>query len=224
MARTGTNAHSTLDFEARTETVFSWIRDHTRAIGMAAAAIVVLAAGSWLYLRTRANQETRATDSLGRAAQSIEAGNPALAQSDLERLVRRYPDTYAGRQAVLLLSEVLFSAGKYQQGITELERAAAVSDDQGVAATAEAQIGAGYEEMKKYGEAATHYEKAATKARFQTDKLLFRASAARAHTNAGNKDAAIKIWSELAADETSPVAGEARIRLGELKARVARQS
>lgn len=183
------------------------------------------ARGGLLALPSHARESGNARDGQSRrAAQSIEAGNPALAQSDLERLVRRYPDTYAGRQAVLLLSEVLFSAGKYQQGITELERAAAVSDDQGVAATAEAQIGAGYEEMKKYGEAATHYEKAATKARFQTDKLLFRASAARAHTNAGNKDAAIKIWSELAADETSPVAGEARIRLGELKARVARQS
>jgi hypothetical protein len=37
-------------------------------------------------------------------------------------------------------------------------------------------------------------------------------------TSGGKKDEAAKIWSALANDKTSPFAGEARVRLGELVA------
>jgi hypothetical protein len=36
---------------------------------------------------------------------------------------------------------------------------------------------------------------------------------------AGKTDAAIRIWTELAKDESSPEAAEARVRLGELTAK-----
>jgi hypothetical protein len=49
-------------------------------------------------------------------------------------------------------------------------------------------------------------------------KDRYLADAARALTSGGKKDEAAKIWSTLATDNTSPFAGEARVRIGELTA------
>ena len=211
-----------MDLEERTDSIFFWIQSHTRQITIAAVILAVAGVGAWVYSRTQRSEEQRAEQMLNQARQSMAAGNTALAQSDLDKVVKRYPDAAAGRQAVLLLSEVLFRGGKFEQGIAELKKVAAVRSDDGLAAVAEGQIGAGYEELKKFGEAAEHYQKAAELARFDMDRDLFLASAARALTTTGNQDAARKIWSSLADDASSAVAGEARVRLGELNVRPAR--
>ena len=210
-----------MDLEERTDSIFFWIQSHTKQISIAAAILAVAAVGAWIYMRTQRSEEQRAEQMLNQARQSMAAGNTALAQSDLDKVVKRYPDAAAGRQAVLLLSEVLYRGGKFEQGITELKKVADVRSEDGLSAVAEGQIAAGYEELKKFVEAADHYQKAASLARFDMDRDLFLASAGRAFTAAGNQDAARKIWSDLAADEAGAVAGEARVRLGELNARTA---
>jgi tetratricopeptide (TPR) repeat protein len=221
MTRTGSAARPPADLDERTESFFSWIQDHTREVAIAAALLVAAGVGGWLYVQSRETREQRAYESLERAELAVNQRNYALAQSDLEKVSRRFRNTAAGDQAVLRLSEVLYATGKYQQGINELERLAkeAEPDLQGAV---QAQIAAGYEELKKFPEAADHYRRAAAKARFRADSALFMAAAARAYTSAGNTAAAQRIWSDLAKDDTSPVAGEARVRLGELTAKGAR--
>lgn len=210
-----------MDLEERTDSIFYWIQSHTRQITIAAAILAVSAVGAWAYTRTQRSEEQRAEQMLNQARQSMAAGNTALAQSDLDKIAKRYPDAAAGRQAVLLLSEVLYRSGKFEQGIAELRKVADVGSEDGLSAVAEGQIAAGLEELKKFAESADHYQKAAELARFDMDRDLFLASAARALLLAGNQDAARKIWSNLAADESGAVAGEARVRLGELNARIA---
>ena len=223
MTRTGPAARPPADFEDRADTFFSWIQLHTRTLTILAAVVVALGIGAWLFVQSRATREQRAYESLERAEQAVAQRNFALAQTDLERVARRFRNTSAGDRAVLRLSEVLYATGKYQQGITELERLSGGADPE-LGATVEAQIAAGYEELKKFAEAADHYRRAAERARFGTDSALYMAAAARAYTSAGNTAAAQKIWADLAKDDSSPVAGEARVRLGELAARPARAS
>jgi hypothetical protein len=55
-------------------------------------------------------------------------------------------------------------------------------------------------------------------ARFDADKSSARAWAARAYQAAGDKAAAVKLWTELAADAKGGFVTEAQIRLGELQA------
>jgi hypothetical protein len=50
------------------------------------------------------------------------------------------------------------------------------------------------------------------------EKEYLQGELARALTVAGKKDEARKIWEALAAKPDSPMAGEARIRMGELSA------
>jgi predicted negative regulator of RcsB-dependent stress response len=223
MTRTGPPARPPADFDERAETVFSWIQDHTREVAVGTALLAAAGIGGWLYVQSRETREQRAYESLERAELAVNQRNFALGQSDLEKVARRFRNTAAGDQAVLRLSEVLYATGKYQQGIKELERIAKEADAD-LQSTAEAQIAAGYEELRKFGEAADHYSRAAEKARFAADSAVFMAAAARAYTSAGNTAAARKIWAGLAQDENNPVAGEARVRLGELEARAARST
>ena len=77
---------------------------------------------------------------------------------------------------------------------------------------------AGYEELKDFTAAAEQYKQAAEATRFPADKAQYQASAARTFAAAGKFSEAKAIWAELAKDETSPMAAEARVRLGELDA------
>ena len=205
------------------DSIFGWVQEHMRAVGIAAAAIVVIAAGAWMYARSAQLKEQRAGETLARAAQSADAGNDALAQSDLEKLIRQYSGTNAARQATLILAEVLYRQGKYQKGIDELQRLTVPASDRDLASAVEAEIAAGYEELRKFGAAADHYKKAAEKSRFEADRQAHLASAARAATSAGNTAEAKRIWSQLAANPQSAIAAEARVRLGELEAQPARR-
>ena len=78
--------------------------------------------------------------------------------------------------------------------------------------------GAGLEQKKEYAQAADRYRAAAGLADAKIAKDRYMADAARALTSANNKAEAAKIWSALAADNTSTFSAEARVRLGELVA------
>jgi predicted negative regulator of RcsB-dependent stress response len=220
MTRTRAATRSSMDLDERAESFFDWIQTHGRQIGIIAAVIAAIALGGWLYAKSEAGKEQRAYESLGRASEAVSARNWALAQSDLEKVVARYPGTASGQQAALLLAEVLYATGKPQQGIDQLQK---LDPDEEIESAVRAQIAAGYEQLGKFEDAARYYREAAQAARFDGERDVFLADAARSLQLGGKSDEARKIWSELADREQSPVAGEARVRLGELSAKPARK-
>ena len=209
-------------FEGLMFTLSEWGRRNGKWVAIGAVVVVAAMGGTWLYRRSNALKEGRAAAALIAAEQSMVAGNAALAQSDLDKLVKRYPGTAAARQAAVQLAHLLYEKGQYQEGVARLEQLLPSVDDRDFKAIVEDQIGAGYEDMGKYADAARHYVRAAELARFAADSANYLASAARAHTSGGNVAEAKRIWLGLAADPTGPVAAEARVRLGELEARPAR--
>jgi predicted negative regulator of RcsB-dependent stress response len=149
------------------------------------------------------------------AAQSVvQSGNAALAQSDLQALLRRYGGTTASIQARLLLAQVHFGAGKVDEGLKELD---AIGSPGPFAASVHSLRGAGLEQGGKPAEAAAEYEKAASSAPTDLGKAAYQSDAARAYLAAGKADEAKRIWEAMAADDTNPLAGEAKVRLGEIK-------
>jgi len=218
MTRTGVAARPAPDFDERADTFMEWTQIHARELSIAAIVIVAVAIGAWLYAHARQVRGQAASAALATAEQAFSAGNAALAQSDLERLIKRYPSTHAGKEATLLLAQVLYQNGKYQQGITQLS-ALAGSDEKAIASGAENLTAAGYEELKKFDDAAQHYQKAAAITPYATYKDGYLASAARAYTEAGKTDEAKKIWQTLANDQSSPSSAEAKVRLGQLEAK-----
>jgi predicted negative regulator of RcsB-dependent stress response len=221
MTRTGAAARPPVDFEERAYSVMDWTQKNLRLVVIGLAILVAAVLGIWLYITTQANKEQRAAAELARASGAVAAGNYALAESDLSRIVQQFATTDAGKQAVLLLSEALYGQGKYQQGVDQLLQHSGRAPDY-LRGAFLSQLAAGYEELGNFAEAASTYEQAAAAARFDSDGSLLRADAARAYTLAGNTAKASEIWEAEAANEASPVAGEARVRLGELTVRAAR--
>jgi predicted negative regulator of RcsB-dependent stress response len=200
--------------EGAGESIIEWARANANRIGIGAIVIVAVAAVAFLWRASAEKKELRASEALAAAQMVVQSGNAALAQSDLQALLRRYGGTSAGVQARLLLAQVHFGQGKIAEGLSELN---AISSPGLYAASVHALRGAGLEQSGKPAEAAPEYEKAAGAATTDGAKAAYQADAARAYMAAGNTAAATKIWETIATDDTNPMAGEAKVRLGELK-------
>lgn len=202
--------------ENKAESLLEWVRANSSRISIAGIIVVAVAAGGLLWRASADKKEVRASQALAAAQNVVQSGNAALAQSDLQALLRRYGGTSAGIQARLLLAQVYYGQGKVDDGLRELN---AITSPGLYAASVHALKAAGLEQSGKPGEAANEYEKAAAEANTAVGKASYQSDAARAYLAAGNTDAAKRLWEAMAADDTNPMAGEAKVRLGELNAK-----
>lgn len=195
-----------------------WVQSHGRQIGIGAIVVVALAAGSWVVSRSNDTKAAGASRALSEAQRSMTSGNLALAAADLQKVVSRYGSTTAGTQARLLLAQVQFQQGKLADGMKVLDEVGSAGAMQ---ASLHALRAAGLEQSGKSAEAAEEYLKASSASNLPSERESYKADAARAYVTAGKKDEALKIWQAIAADDASPLNGEARLRVGELSAAVA---
>ena len=194
-----------------------WFQLHSRKVIGLGAGIVLLAAGGWFYNRSRELKSERAERAYFEAQRSVMAGNLPLAESDLRKMVTRYEGTDAAMQARLVLAQVLYDQGKFQEGVDELKQAEKkFGGSKEFGSSVHMVLGGGLEQLKKYKEAALQYEAAAGAARFDPDRERYETLAARAYLTAGDTARARELWTKLGADSKGTVAGEARVRLGEL--------
>ena len=200
--------------------LMQWLDVNRRWLLIGAAIIVVGGGSWWVYTQSQMNKEVNASKALLLAQQSMAAGNPALAKSDLEKMVSRYSGTSPGAEAAMLLAQLDFDQGKFQEGITVLEKASG-SAPQPMQVAIHGLIGDGYQSMKNPMTAAKEYEKAADLTDHEIECASQRARAARAYTVAGDSAKARQLWTDLRENTKNPsVASEARVRLGELNGKV----
>jgi predicted negative regulator of RcsB-dependent stress response len=220
MTKTASPARPQID--DRADTFFLWIQAHTRQVAIAGVVVVALGLGVWLWRQSRAARERNASIDLLNVSQTIQQGNVALAQSDLEKLVARYEGTNAAAQAAFELANIYYGQGQFDRGIALLQQLARSSDDPLVKAMAENGVAAGHEGAGRFADAAGRYRAAADLTRLEDERDVYLANAARAYQAAGNKAEAIQIWRRLA-DSEGTQAAEARVRLGELTAEPAKK-
>jgi len=199
--------------EERYAELFDRYKQHLAWVGVV---IILIGVGVWFYFRSESIKSQRADAAYEAALQSVSSGNLPLAQSDLKKAAVRYAGTNGGTESSMALAKIFYQQGKYPDGIAALSAAAADKGD--LQYGARLLMAAGYEELEKWQQAAKEYEAAAAIARFDADKNSARAMAARAYQAGGDKAAATKIWTDLAADPKGTFATEAKIRLGELEA------
>ena len=216
MTETGEAARPPAELDIDPESWLDTIRSRQRELSITAIVLVVAVAAVWAWRSSARQKEANAERALNQAANSYYSGNKQLARTDLEKMVQRFSGTPAGVQGAMLLAQIHYESGQYDQGRTGLEAARSGSGSQAFASSIEALIAAGYADQKKYDDAARHYLDGANKARFASDRDLLRAEGARMLTLAGKPIEAKKIWEEIATRLDSPAFGEAKIRLGEL--------
>ena len=215
----------TRDAGAGGDALLDWLRVRTRYLAIGAAVVAAAGVGFWFYMRSAQIKNGRAEQALLQARQAVIQGNAALAQNDLQNLLRRYGGTRAGVEAGLLLAELHYGKGEYQRGIDVLRPIADRSAAEASRAKIHALIGDGLVQLGKPDEAAQAYQKAAEQARFDGARAFYSARRARLLMAAGKAADARKAWEELAtAPWATSVAPEARVRLGELTVEQARRS
>ena len=202
--------------ESTGESLFEWARANSSKISIGAIAVVAVAAVVFLWRASADKKEVRASQALASAQTVVQSGNAALAQSDLQALIRRYGGTTAGVQARLLLAQVFFTQAKIDDGLRELD---AIKAPGVYTASVHGLRAAGLEQSGKSAEAAAEFERAAAAASTTVARASYQSDAARAYVAAGNIQAASRIWEAILADDSHPLAGEARVRLGEIKAK-----
>lgn len=195
--------------------MMDWFQLYSRQVVWGAVVVVALAAGGWFYTRSQALKSERAEKAYFAAQRSAVSGNLPLAESDFRKMVSRYDGTPAATEARLALAQILFEEKKYQAGVDALKGAGKAGE---YASSIHAVMAGGYEQLKKFKEAGAEYEEAAKVARFDADRQRYQTLAARAYLNGGDPTRAKAIWTELGADSKGTVAGEARVRLGEMTA------
>ena len=205
-------------FGADEESFTEWFMLHKRGVSWAVIALAIIILGYWYYERSEALKAQRGEAAYFQARQSAAAGNLPLAVSDLQKVATRYEGTRAGAQASLTLAQALYQERKFKEGIAALKKAEAKAPADFRPSIHVLQAD-GYEELKDFVAAAEQYKLAGRETRFPLDKAQYQAAAARDYMAAGKTEDAKAIWTELAKDETGPMAAEAKVRLGELLAK-----
>ena len=200
------------------DSLTEWVMLHKREVTWGLIALAAIVLGLWYYERSQTLRAQRAETQYFQARQAAGTGNVLLATSDLQKLATRYEGTRGGAQAALTAAQLMFDQKKYKEGIAALEKAESKAPDDFKPSIHVLEAG-GYEELKDFVSAASQYKLAAAATRFPADKATYQAAAARDYMAAGKTDEAKAIWTELAKDDTGPMAAEAKVRLGEVIAK-----
>jgi len=205
----------------RSQTFIDWLQLNTRWVSIGAVLVVIGAAAFWFINRSEQIRESNASKALLTAKSSMNSGNEALAVTDLQRVVDRWPNTGAGVEAAMTLATLDYDKGKYQDGIKILEKETKEGHADAALSALYGLIGDGYAQLKKLPDAAKAYERASEAAaskKAKGDAAYQKAKAARTYVAAGDTAKGKQLWTELSKGDIDAVAAEARVRVGELSA------
>jgi tetratricopeptide (TPR) repeat protein len=201
-----------------------FLEQNRRNLMIGAAAVVVAGGGFWFWRSSSELKATRAEQALVTAERSFFSGNDALAESELARVVSRYEGTTAGVRAQILLAQARYRQGRHAEGVAGLESVVNASAAKPYKAAIYALIAAGLEDQGNYAGAAAAYGSASSAAITDLERDSFKGDQARVLQSSGKAEEALKLWQELAADDNSAIAGEAKLRVGELSTKAASRS
>lgn len=194
-----------------------WVKEHRRILTIAGAGVVIVAAGVWFTVAAKDRKAQMANRALDQARSAAEAGNLALAESDLSRLISSYGGTNASGEASLLLGQLHLVQGQPQSTIQEMRTFLGsnpapqyVSEAHMLLATALEQTGA----LKTAG---SEYQAAAESSYYDLVKADLWLRAGRAFQAANDTADAVHAFGRIIKDfGSSSSVGEAQLRLAEL--------
>ncbi|MCC7053384.1 MAG: tetratricopeptide repeat protein [Gemmatimonadaceae bacterium] len=203
------------DFEeSGLDSAATWFKANQKPVSLALGGLVVAVAAIFIWQKSAETKIQNAERAFFQA-QTATAQNPANAVTELEKVATRYAGTSAGDRAALLAAQSLLSQGKTPEAMKRLDALVAGGGASRLGSTLQTLLAAAYENQNKPAEAAKAYLAAAAVSQGDA-KIQRQADAARAFMAAGNTVEAMKLWTELAKDESGPLAAEAHVRLGEL--------
>ena len=99
----------------------AWVRAHQKLVLGIAAAVVIVALGTWVVIETGQRRELKAAEALDQARNIAESGNLPLAASELQKLIETFDGTNAAIEAVVTLNQVRMVNGQSQLAVVSLQ-------------------------------------------------------------------------------------------------------
>jgi tetratricopeptide (TPR) repeat protein len=198
------------------ERLGAWLRAH-RQLTSWVGAILVVGAGLFIWtISMRRRTEEVASRDLQGARFAFENQNYPLAASELAKVIANYSGTNAAAEARILLGNARLLEKQPQQAVTVLKDFAPGAPS-AYRAQAYGLLGAAYEDLGQPRAAGEAYENASAAARLDFLKAQMLSEAGRAWTNAGDTTRAVASYRRIVKEFAKEgIAGEAKVRLGEL--------
>lgn len=177
-------------FVGTIERIIAWGQENTRQVTIGSAVILVIAAvAAWMIIQQR-SLEANAQARLAQVQQTVASGNAQLAIRDLESYLDTFGSTDVADQARLTLADLLTTHAQPQQAIDALaDLPRRIDAPFGLpAARLEA---AALEQMGRYDDAISAYDRIAANARFPYQRREALADAARLQLQYGSPEQAV---------------------------------
>ncbi len=195
----------------------AWVRTHQRLVMGLAAAVVVVALGTWVVIETGQRRQLRAAEALDRARSIAESGNLPLAASELQKIIETFSGTNAATEAVVTINQVRMVNGQSELAVVSLQDYLKTNPKKVYKVPAQGLLGEALENAGRPEEAGQAYLGAAADADVDYLKAQYLLSASRAFSNAGNVDEAVKALQTILDNYPKANANtEAKVRLAEL--------
>jgi tetratricopeptide (TPR) repeat protein len=198
------------------ERFIEWVKAH-RSVSSWIGTGIVVAVGLFLWTQsTKTRSQDIASRELQNARFAFESQNLPLAASGLSRIIENYSGTNAAEESRLLLANVRLLQGQPQQAIEGL-RDYAPGAGRAYRAQAYGLLGAAYENLGRFQEAAGAYDAGVEAAQLDFLQAQMLSDAARAWVGAGDTAKAIRNYQRILKDFAKEgIATEAKVRLAEL--------
>ena len=180
-----------------------WIDENTKFLSYVGIGLVVVVVIGFLWSKNRADSNEKATGMLAKLVPYYDEGRYELAVNGvpqegtqgLQAVVSEYGSTHAGEIAKLYLANSYFALKDYDKALSMYDDIS-ISDKM-ITASAYAGMAACYEAKGNYSNAASYFEKAASKnmAAIQAPENLQRS--AKNYAAAGKKEKAIELLQML---------------------------
>ncbi|HET6361957.1 MAG TPA: tetratricopeptide repeat protein [Gemmatimonadota bacterium] len=204
-------------FVERTFDWAHWAETHRREMVGAAVALVLLAAGFFVYRNVSRGADEEASRDYMMARQAYFAANYQLAVSDLQGYLDRHGDTAYADDAMLFLAESQLHAGQPAEAVATLEEMLDAHGGSPLADNARRLLAAAYGQAGQLDRAVEKYREAIENAEFDEQKVQLRGSLAELYVSQSRKAEAVEEYQAIVElQPESPAADEARRAIAEL--------
>ena len=203
--------------QPKAESFVDWFHLNSRwiTVGAVVAGLAIFAV--WFVQRKALNETMNSDRQLLVAKQSLNSGNAALGESDLKKVLEKYPNKPAGAEAGMLLAQLRLDKGDAQGAVAVLQDLSGKVTSGPNAGAVRGLYGDALTQLEKYAEAAAKYQSAAGATTMANEQAFWNSRAARAYLWAGKTPEGRKLYEALAAQtDNEAIATEAHVRLGEL--------
>jgi tetratricopeptide (TPR) repeat protein len=204
-------------FVRRTFDWAHWAETHRREMLGGAIALVVLAAGFFVYRGVSRGAEEEAARDYMMARQGYFAGNYQLAVSDLQGFIDRHGGTPYADDALLFLGESQLQSGQPAEAVATLQKLLDEHGNSPLADNARRLLAVAYGQAGQLDQAVEMYREAIENAPFDEQKLQLHESLARLYETQSRKEEAVGEYQAIIElQPEGPAADEARREIAEL--------